>query len=159
MNGVQKYSDADLIDNIFVEFSERIFQQTILWKLIDCAQLLADLHLYSYEADLIQGLMKAGKTLLTQQFNFIYRYKDVLSLNNSKFAEFFEFIYPRVTEIKETFEMLASSSYSDLYLYIDNGKLTTRFYDKWDDFNFPIVKFPFLSSNIPSAPAYGVYVS
>ena len=26
-------------------------------------------------------------------------------------------------------------------------------------FNFPIVNFPFLSSNIPSAPAYGVYVS
>ena len=29
----------------------------------------------------------------------------------------------------------------------------------WDDFNFPIVNFPFLSSNIPSAPAYGIYVS
>ena len=28
-----------------------------------------------------------------------------------------------------------------------------------DDFNFLIVNFPFLSSNIPSAPAYGVYVS
>ena len=28
-----------------------------------------------------------------------------------------------------------------------------------DDFNFPIVNFPFLSSNSPSAPAYGVYVS
>ena len=37
--------------------------------------------------------------------------------------------------------------------------LVTRLYDKRDDFNFPIVNFPFLSSNIPSAPAYGVYVS
>ena len=37
--------------------------------------------------------------------------------------------------------------------------ITTRLYDKRDDFNFPIVNFPFLSSNIPSAPAYGVYVS
>ena len=45
------------------------------------------------------------------------------------------------------------------FLYIDNGKLATRLYDKRDDFNFPIVNFPFLSSNIPSAPAYGVYVS
>ena len=43
--------------------------------------------------------------------------------------------------------------------WIVNGKLTTRLYDKRDDFNFPIVNFPFLSSNIPSAPAYGVYVS
>ena len=32
-------------------------------------------------------------------------------------------------------------------------------FDKRDDFNFPIVNFPFLSSIIPSAPAYGVYVS
>ena len=29
---------------------------------------------------------------------------------------------------------------------------------KRDDFNFLIVNFPFLS-NIPSAPAYGVYIS
>ena len=52
-----------------------------------------------------------------------------------------------------------SQIYWDCYLYIDNGKLTTRLYDKRDDFNFPIVNFPFMSSNIPSAPAYGVYVS
>ena len=73
-------------------------------------------------------------------------------------AEYLEFIYPRELEIKETTEAAASSSYLDCYLYIDNGKLTTRLYDKRNDFNFPIVNFPFLS-NIPSAPAYGVYVS
>ena len=84
---------------------------------------------------------------------------DVLSLKNTNFAEYLEFIYPRELEIKETTETAASSSYLDCYLYIDNGKLTTRLYDKRDDFNFPIVNFPFLSSNISSAPAYGVYVS
>ena len=34
-----------------------------------------------------------------------------------------------------------------------------KLYDKRDDFNFPIVNFPFLSSNIPASPAYGVYIS
>jgi hypothetical protein len=29
--------------------------------------------------------------------------------------------------------------------------------DKRDDFNFPIVNFPFICSNIPAAPAYGLY--
>ena len=62
-------------------------------------------------------------------------------------------------EIKETTETAASSSLLDCYLYIDNGKRATRLYDKRDDFNFPIINFPFLSSNIPSTPAYGVYVS
>jgi len=32
-------------------------------------------------------------------------------------------------------------------------------YDKRDDFNFPIVNFSFICSNIPAAPAYGVYIS
>jgi hypothetical protein len=31
--------------------------------------------------------------------------------------------------------------------------------DKRDDFNFPIVNFPFKCCNIPTAPAYGVYIS
>ena len=31
--------------------------------------------------------------------------------------------------------------------------------NKHDDFDFHIVSFPFLSSNIPSGPSYGVYIS
>ena len=42
---------------------------------------------------------------------------------------------------------------------LSGGKLSTRLYDKRDDFNFHIVNFPFLSSNIPSGPSYGVYIS
>ena len=37
--------------------------------------------------------------------------------------------------------------------------LRTKLYDKRDDFDFPIVNFPFMSSNIPAAPAYRVYIS
>ena len=49
----------------------------------------------------------------------------------------------------------------DILLNIDiNGKLTTQLYDKRDDFSFSIVNFPYLHvcSNIPSSPAYGVYI-
>ena len=150
-----------LIDNIFVELGGRIFPQTIGILMADtnCAPLLGDLFLYSYEAEFVQSLLQAGKKHLAHQFNFSYRYiDDVLSQKNTKFAEYLEFIYPHGFEIKETMEIAASSSNLHCYLYIDNGKLT-RLYDKRDDFNFPIVNFPFLSSNIPSAPAYGVYVS
>jgi hypothetical protein len=37
--------------------------------------------------------------------------------------------------------------------------LTTSLYDKRDDFDFEIVDFLFLFSNIPLSPAYGVYIS
>ena len=40
-----------------------------------------------------------------------------------------------------------------------DGRLNTKIYDKRDDFNFHIVNFLFLCSNIPATPAYGVYVS
>ena len=48
---------------ILVEFGGRIFQQTIGIAMgTNCVPLLADLFLYSCEAEFIQGLMKAGKT-------------------------------------------------------------------------------------------------
>ena len=37
--------------------------------------------------------------------------------------------------------------------------MKTKLYDKLDDFTFPIVNFPFISSNIPAPPVYGVYIS
>ena len=46
------------------------------------------------------------------------------------------------------------------FFIIDSGgKLSTSLYDKRDDFYFHIVNFPFLSSNIPSGPSYGAYIS
>ena len=74
-----------LIDNIFVEFGGRIFQQTIGIPIgTNCAPLLASLFLYSYEAEFVQSLLQAGKKHLAQQFNFTYRYMDdVVSLKNT----------------------------------------------------------------------------
>ena len=81
-------------------------------------------------------------------------------LNNLQFKDYLHQIYPSELEIKETTDTPALASYLDLYLYIDNyGRLTSNLYDKHDDFDFPIVNFPFLSSIIPTSPAYGVYIS
>ena len=38
-------------------------------------------------------------------------------------------------------------------------RLNTKVYDKRDDFDFLIVSFPYLSSKIPEASVYGVYIS
>jgi hypothetical protein len=39
------------------------------------------------------------------------------------------------------------------------GQLSTKIYDKRNDFNFKIINFPNMCSNIPVFPAYGVYIS
>ena len=36
--------------------------------------------------------------------------------------------------------------------------VSTKIYDKWDDFNFEIVNFPFLEGDVPRSPSYGVLV-
>jgi hypothetical protein len=48
----------------------------------------------------------------------------------------------------------------DLYLeFDDSGQLSTKIYDKRDDFNFKIINFPNMCSNIPASPAYGVCIA
>ena len=49
--------------------------------------------------------------------------------------------------------------YSILHVLLTVYGLLLNIFDKRDDFNFPIVNFPFICSNIPAAPAYGVYIS
>ena len=125
------------------------------------APLLADIFLYSYEAEFIQSLLSTGKIKIASQFNFTYRYiDDVLSINNPDFENYFGQMYPAEFEIKDTTESNTSASYLDLLLSIDSDcQLRTSLYDKRDDFNFHITNFPFLSSNIPSSPAYGGFIS
>ena len=66
-------------------------------------------------------------------------------------------IYPDELEIKDTTESDRCVSDLDILLNIDsNGRLTTTSYDKRDNFDFAIVNFPFLCSNVPLSPAYGV---
>ena len=76
------------------------------------------------------------------------------------FGDFVNPIYPIELEIKDTTDTSKSASHSDLHLEIDSeGRLGKNLYDKRDDFNFPIVNFPFICSNITAAPAYWVYIS
>ena len=98
-----------LIDNIFVIFGGRVFQQTVSIPMgTNCAPLLADLFLYSYEADFIQALLKKNENKLAWSFNFMFRYiDDVLSLNN-----FVDRIYPIEPEIKDLIHVFTYTSIS-----------------------------------------------
>ena len=128
-----------LIDNIFVIFGRRVFQQTVGTKWVQILLLF----------------------LPTCSFNFTFRYiDDVLSLNNSKFGDFVDRIYPIELEIKDTTDTDTSASHLDLRFENDSEEqLRTKLYDKGDDFNFPIGNFPFICSSNPATPAYEVYIS
>jgi hypothetical protein len=50
-------------------------------------------------------------------------------------------------------------TYYLMICYLMTYQLSTKIYDKRDDFNFEIINFPNMCSNIPASPAYGVYIS
>jgi hypothetical protein len=66
----------------------------LIWKLDNVAiqEIVVHLtckHLYSYESEFLQKLVKDKKIHEARAFNFTCRYiDDVLSINNSRFAEF-----------------------------------------------------------------------
>ena len=97
-----------LVDNIFVVFAGKVFQQVIGIPIgTNCAPLLADIFLYFYEEEFIQSLLSAGRKRLASQFNFRYtgRYiDDVLSINNPDFENYLGQMYPSEFEIKDTTE-------------------------------------------------------
>ena len=36
--------------------------------------------------------------------------------------------------------------------------VSTKIYDKWDDFDFDLVNFPFLDGDVPRRTSYAVYI-
>ena len=90
-----------------------------------------------------------------------YRYiDDLIVFNNKKFLDYLKEIYPSQLTVEKASKSDHLADFLDLTFIIDSGgKLSTRLYDKRDEFGLHIVNFPFLSSNIPSGLFYGVYIS
>ena len=104
LNGDNKYTASDickmiefLVDNIYVRFGGQLFRQMVGIPMgTNCAPLLADLFLYSYENEFLDKLIKEGKRKLARKFNQSYRYiDDLISFNNKRFKEFISDIYPK----------------------------------------------------------------
>ena len=84
-----------LIDNIFVKFGVCLFRQVIgILMGTNCALLLADLFLYSYESEFLNNMIRSGRRKLAKSFNRCYRYiDDLIVFNNKKFGDFVKEIY------------------------------------------------------------------
>ena len=68
-------------------------------------------------------------------------------------------IYPTKLQLINAKSSDTKAPFWDLNLSITNGIVSSKIYDKRDDFNFEIVNFPFLDGDVPRSPSYGVYFS
>ena len=65
-------------------------------------------------------------------------------------------IYPPVLQMNKANTTDTEAPFSDLHLSISNGFVSSKIYDKRDDFAFDIVDFPFLDGDVPRRP-WSVY--
>ena len=93
-------------------------------------------------------------------FNTTSRYLDDISnINNVYFDNMASQIYPSELLFYKANTSDTKAAFSDLYLSISNDIVSTKIYDKRDDYDFEIVNFPFLDGDVPRSTSYGVYIS
>ena len=125
----------------------------------NCAPLVADLFLYCYERDFMDSLNHDNQADVIEAFNSTSRYPDdLLNIDNPYFEGMVNQIYPQANTTDT--EAPPPPPYTlDLHLSIANGFVSSKMYDKRDDFDFDIVNFPFLYGEVPRRASYGVYIS
>ena len=150
-----------LLDNIFVRYGNTIHRQVIGIPMgTNCAPLVADLFLYCYERDFMLSLNPKTQANVIKAFNDTSRYlDDIFNVDNPFFERMIPTIYPKELKLNKANNSDSYAAFLDLDLTISNGVISTKIYDKRDDFDFNIVNFPHLDGDVPRAPSYGVYIS
>ena len=74
---------------------------------------------------------------------------DLLNIDNPYFEGMVGRIYPPVSQLNKANASDTKAPFLDLHLSISNGFVSSKIYDKLDDFDFIIVNFPFLDGNSP----------
>ena len=68
-------------------------------------------------------------------------------------------IYPSELQLNKANTSDTEAAFLDLHFSISNDIVSTKIYNKRDDFDFEIVNFPFLDGDIPRSTYYGAYIS
>ena len=121
------------------------------------APLVADLFLFCYERDFMTSLSDVQQAEIIEALKSTSRYlDDLLNINHPYFEGMVNSIYPPQLQLNKANTSDTEAPFFDLYLYISNGYVSSKIYDKRDDFDFDIVNFPFLDGDFPRSTSYGI---
>ena len=121
------------------------------------APLVADLFLFCYERDFMTSLSDVKQAEIIEAFKLASRYlDDLLNIDKPYFEGMVNRIYPPELQLNKAD---TEAPFLDLHLSVSNGCVSSKIYDKRDDFDFNIVNFPFLDGDVPCSTSYRVYIS
>ena len=93
---------------------------------------------------------------IIEAFKSTSRYlDDLLNIDNPYFEGMVNRIYPPELQLNKANTSDTEAPFLDLHLSISNGFVSSKIYDKRDDFDFDIVNFPFLGGDFPCLPLTG----
>ena len=102
-----------------------------------CAPLVADLFLFCYERDFMLSLSDDKQADVIDAFNTTSRYlDDILNINNVYFDNMVSQIYPSELKLNKANASDTEATFLDLHLSISNDIVSSKIYDKRDDFDF-----------------------
>ena len=105
------------------------------------------------------SLSDNNQTDIIEAFNSTSRYlDDLLNINIPNSEQMVGQIYPPELQLNKANSSDTEAPFLDLNLSITNGIVSSKIYDKRDDFNFEIVNIPLLNGDVPRSPSYGVYI-
>ena len=105
------------------------------------------------------SLSDVKQTEIIEAFKSTSRYMDVLlNIDNPYFEGMVNRIYLPELHLNKTNTSDTEAPFLDLHLSISNGFVSSKIYDKRDDFDFDIVNFPFLDGDVPRSTSYVVYI-
>ena len=143
----QKVCDALVyhLNDIFIRFGTKLYRQTIGIPMgTNYAPLVADLFRFCYERDFMKSLSRENQADIIEAFNSTSRYlDDLLSIDNIYFDQMVDRIYPTELLFNRANSSDTEAPFLDLNICISNGTVSTKIYDKRDDFDFDIVSFHF----------------
>ena len=148
-----------LLDNIYIRFGTKLYRQIVGIPMgTYCAPLVADLVLFCYERDFMTSLSDVKQAEIIEAFKSASRYlDDILNIDNPYFEGIVKRIYPPELQLNKANTSDTEAPFLDLHLSISNGFVSSKIYDKRDDFD--LVNFPFLDGNVHRSTAYEVYIS
>ena len=152
---------AFLINNAFFRVGDLLFRQVIGIPMgSDPAPFFANLFLFYYECAYMDKMRKA-KDWKGKKFCHVFRFiDDLLAINDGgEFERLHKEIYPVELELKKENINFDAATYLDLDIKIVDGVFEYKLYDKRKALRvnrkeLHIVRFPFLSSNMPNKMVY-----
>ena len=125
-----------------------------------CAPLVVDLSLFCYERDFMMHLSDDTQAVVIEAFNSTSRYlDDLLNIDNPYFDRMVSQMYLAELQLNKANTSDTEAPFLDLHLSILDGFVSSKIFEKRNDFDFDIVNFLFLDGDVPCTTSYDVYIS